>query len=584
MMPSRKIHGIKTVEMKKMYHLLYPHVRPHWPWVLGAIALSFVLAAIKTGQAYLIRPLVDHGIQPDVGFNQMLLIAGAVIALALVNFPARFCHFYWMRYILEKATCEIRSQLYRKLQRLPMGYFQQSQQGELLSALLSDTLLLSRGLEETMALVRGPLTVIGLLGLAFYRDWQLASLVVVAIPLIMLMLKKYGEKVRSSQSLTQKHIAEMTHSMSEGLQGQKVIKAFNLQEYMITRFSAIQDRSLHSIKKTVKNEELVKPMVEVVAAFALSGVLLFAHHRIASGAISPGDFISFIMAIALTIDPIRRYATAHIKFNLAQAAGNRILHVLSLPEERDQGHIDQQSFEHKIEFKRISFCYEKQPVLQDLSLEIFKGEKVALVGLSGSGKSTLIGLLARLYHVQKGAILIDGIPIEKMTLNSVRSLFGMVSQEMFLFNDTIEENITLGKKHSREELQQALKVSHCQEFVSRLPQREQTVIGDRGTRLSGGQGQRVTIARAYLRQSPILLFDEATSALDNESEKIVQQTLDEFSAQHTVIAVAHRLSTIQHFDRIAVLRDGAVVAQGTHQELMRQEGEYKKLYELSQQE
>ena len=401
------------------------------------------------------------------------------------------------------------------------------------------------------------------------------------IPIFVLVFQKSGKKVRHSQGTAQKHIAEMTHNLSEGLQGQKLIKAFNIRNYVIQRFARSQELLFRFTMKAIRAEEMAHPIVEFVGGLAFSGVLLLAYHRISSGAITPGDFISFGVALALLMDPIRQYTRTNVEFNQARAAGERILSILDLPEEEDEGTLQKQSFEREIELRRVSFSYGAHQVLKDFSLRIKKGEKVALVGLSGSGKSTLIGLLLRLYNIPRGEVLIDGIPIRQLTLASLRSLFGLVSQDVFLFNDTVRENITLDGDYSEGQFREALQVAYAGPFVSQLPQDMQTVIGDRGARLSGGQAQRLTIARAYLRHNPILLFDEATSALDNESEKIVQKALDEFSSRHTVIAVAHRLSTIQHFDQIVVLKEGSKVEQGTHAELMQRGGEYSRLYQLS---
>lgn len=567
--------------MKKIYVLLYPHVRTHWPLLLGSVLFSFVLAGIKTTHAYLIKPVIDHGVQPNTAFDEIFFIAGMVMGLALINFPARFFHFYWIRYVVEKATCEIRTKIYHKLQKLPLNYFQKNRQGELLSSLLNDTLVLSHGLQAMVDLIREPLTAIALFSLALYRDWQLTLVVVAVIPLFIIVFQKYGKKVRNCQAKAQDCIAEMTHNMSEGLQGQKVIKAFNIQDYVIERFEQTQRFFFRFVMKTTKNEEFSHPLVEFVGGLAFSGVLLFASYRISLGVMSPGDFISFAVALALLMDPIRKYSQANMRFNQARAAGERILNILNLEVEEDHGTLEKLTFDDKIELKNITFSYGDADILKDFSLQIKKGEKVALVGLSGSGKSTLINLFLRLYDIQKGKVLIDGIPIEQLTLVSLRSLFGLVSQDTFLFNDSIKENLCLGKEYNEEKLQEALQVSHSSEFIAQLPRKMETVIGDRGTRLSGGQAQRVTIARAYLKQNPVLLFDEATSALDNESEKIVQKALDEFSAGHTVIAVAHRLSTIQHFDKIVVLKEGIKVEQGPHQELLERKGEYSKLHELS---
>jgi subfamily B ATP-binding cassette protein MsbA len=323
-------------------------------------------------------------------------------------------------------------------------------------------------------------------------------------------------------------------------------------------------------------------LVELIGSFAFGGVIIFAHHRISTGALTTGGFISFVASLAMFMDPVRRFSKANAKLNQAKAAAVRIFALLDVPEEVDADLKELKEFKSTIEFRDISFSYGEGVILKNFNLKITKGEKVGLVGLSGSGKSTLISLLLRLYPVVEGAILIDGVNINEYSLVSTRKVFSLVSQDIFLFNDTIWENLTTGDKHTEEEIRHALEISYAWEYVKDLPDGLKTQIGDRGLRLSGGQSQRLTIARAFLKDRDVLLFDEATSALDNESEKIVQAALDRVAGHKTVIAVAHRLSTLKDFNRIVVMKDGQKIEEGSHAELMSNNGEYRKLYELSQ--
>jgi subfamily B ATP-binding cassette protein MsbA len=300
------------------------------------------------------------------------------------------------------------------------------------------------------------------------------------------------------------------------------------------------------------------------------------------GALTTGGFLSFVAALAMFMDPVRRFSKANAKLNQAQAAATRIFGLLEVKEESEDSLTELKAFNQTIEFKNVTFSYGEGVVLKGFNLLINKGEKIGLVGLSGSGKSTLVSLLLRLYPVIDGAILIDGVNINEYSLSSVRKVFGLVSQDIFLFNDTIRENLTSGDIHTDEEIMHALEISYAWEFVKDLPGKLETSIGDRGMRLSGGQSQRLTIARAFLKNRDVLLFDEATSALDNESEKIVQQALERVAGHKTVIAVAHRLSTLKDFNRIVVMKDGVKIEEGSHSELIAKNGEYKKLFELSQ--
>lgn len=560
---------------------LLPFILPHKTKALATVAFSFVLAAIGGAQVSLVKPLFDKGLSPDSTREEVLILAAQLLGLGLLNFPCRFFHFYWLRYIVDRATCSVRSKIFLKLTKLPASFYGKSKQGDLLSHLLNDTNIFAQGFRASIDLIREPLKAIVYLTMAFIADWQLTIVIFIIAPFLILIFSISGKKVKNNQGSVQKVQGELTHNISEGIGAHKLTKAFNLQKFVFNRFARTQNNFFSAQMKTTFVEEMAHPFVEVVGAIAFSGVIVFAHHRIQVGAMTIGEFISFIAALALFMDPIRKFSQANVKLSQAKAASERIDRLLETPEEKDTGLIEGTSFEKDIQVRELTFSYGEGDVIKDLSLDLKKGEKVALVGLSGSGKSTLINLLLGLYPFEEGEILIDDKRIQDYTLHQLRSFFGLVSQDIFLFNDSIKNNICLGRDFSEEAIQEALKVAYCEEFISKLPEGIETIIGDRGTRLSGGQQQRLTIARAYLQDCPILLFDEATSALDNESEKVVQKALENLAGHKTVLAVAHRLSTIQDYDRIYVLHDGRLVEQGTHKELRNLGGEYNKLYELT---
>lgn len=568
--------------MFKLIGVLAPYIKPYWKKAIWAILFSLPLAAIKGYQTYLVKDVFDKGLSAGSSFDDTLKLTGILFALGLINYPFRFLHFYWIRYVVDRATCEMRSKLYEKMQKLPLSFFNKNKQGVLISYAMNDTQVLAQGFRSMIDLIREPLTAIVLFGQALYLDWQLTLVIVVTAPIFAIIFSYSGKKIRKQINVVQENVANMTHNIAEGLSGQKIAKAFNLQPYLVSRFDKSQEIFFNAQMETTVTEENAHPLVELVGVFAFCGVLLFAHYRISKGELTTGGFISFVTALALLMDPIRKFSQANVKLNQALAALDRLQDIFVMEEEKDTGTLAKFGFENEIEFKNITFSYGEGDVLKDFSLTVNKGEKVALVGLSGSGKSTLVNLILRLYNVEKGEIKIDGTNIKDLSLVSLRSLFALVSQDLFLFHDTITENLTTGKSVAEEEVKKALEVSYAAPFVHDLPAKAQTIIGDRGTRLSGGQAQRITIARAFLRKSPIFLFDEATSALDNESEKVVQAALERLEKNHTVIAVAHRLSTIQNYDKIVVLKDGKKIEEGNHQQLMNSNGEYKKLYELSQ--
>lgn len=568
--------------MLKVLRLMFPYLRPFWKEAVLASLLALPLSAIKAYEAFLVKDVFDKGFAPGSDFTVARNLAFIIIGLGILNYPLRYFHYYGLRMIVDKSTRLIRAKIYGKFQHLPAAYFSQQKQGNLISTIMNDTQVFSEAFKNSLEVVREPVTAIALLGVAFYHDWQLTLIIFAVAPLFIITFHFTGKRIRKYVKLAQEDVAEMTHISSEALSGQKIIKAFGLKDYIISRFERTQEKFIAHRTKSNSAEEHSHPLVELIGSIAFAGVLVFAHHRIQSGALTTGGFISFVAALAMFMDPVRRFSKANAKMNQAQAAAVRIFGLLDVEEEKEEHLEDLKEFKSSIEFRNITFSYGEGDTLKNFSLIIKKGEKIGLVGLSGSGKSTLVSLLLRLYNVKSGEILIDGVNVNRYSLVSVRKVFALVSQDVFLFNDSVRENLTTGDKHTDEEIRNALETSYATDFVKDLPHGLETVIGDRGMRLSGGQSQRLTIARAFLKNRDVLLFDEATSALDNESEKIVQRALDKVAGHKTVIAVAHRLSTLKDFNRIVVMKDGEKIEEGTHEELMSKNGEYRKLYELSQ--
>ena len=567
--------------MIELLKLMYPYLRPYLRFAILASLCSIPLAAIKAYQAYFVKNVIDGIFDPAATTEYALQLGGILVGLAVINYPLRYFHFFGLRIVVDQATCDIRQDIYTKFQHLSASHYAKTKQGNLLSVMINDTAVFAEAFNHAISIFREPLTAILLIGVALYHDWKLTLIIFVVLPFFIVIFNVTGKRIRRYVTKAQEDNAEMTHHGAEGLTGQKIIKAFNLQTYMVKRFNKAQNNFLGHKRKSNSAEEHSHPSVELVAATAFGVVIVAAYFRAQDGALTVGEFISFIGALAMFMDPVRRYSKANTKLNQARGAGKRIFKLLGEPEEVNTGTVDLLNFEESIEFKNVTFGYGKSPVVKNFSLKINKGEKIGLVGLSGSGKSTLVSLLLRLYDIEQGEILIDGVNIKDYTLDSLRSQIALVSQDIFLFNDSILENLTAGVSYSEEQINEALDVSYSNEFIKNLPDGLQTHIGDRGLRLSGGQSQRLTIARAFLRDCPIFLFDEATSALDNESEKTVQAALDKVASHKTVLAVAHRLSTIQNYDKIIVMKEGEKAEEGSHDQLMEMNGEYKKLYELS---
>jgi ATP-binding cassette, subfamily B, bacterial MsbA len=562
--------------------LMFPYLRPFWKEALIATLLALPLAGIKAYEAYLVKDIFDKGFSSGSTSQEAIQLAFVLIGLGILNYPLRYYHYFGLRQIVDKSTRVIRAKIYEKFQHLPASYFSQQKQGNLISTIMNDTAVFSEAFKNALEVIREPITAIALLGVAFYHDWQLTLIIFATAPLFIVTFHYTGQRIRKYVGAAQQDNADLTHIVSEALGGQKIVKAFGLKDYVVGRFEKVQDLLIEHKTKSNSAEEHSHPLVELIGSVAFGGVIIFAHHRIASGELTTGGFISFVAALAMFMDPIRKFSKANAKLNQAKAAAVRIFGLMDVEEEPQQNLRECPGFNHTIEFKDVTFSYGEGDVLRNFNLKITKGEKIGLVGLSGSGKSTLISLLLRLYPVKSGRILLDGVNIDEYSLPSMRKIFALVSQDIFLFNDTIRENLTTGDLHSDEEIMHALEISYAWEYVKDMPQGLQTQIGDRGLRLSGGQSQRLTIARAFLKNRDVLLFDEATSALDNESEKIVQRALERVAGHKTVISVAHRLSTLKDFNRIIVMKEGMRIEEGSHAELMAMNGEYRKLYELSQ--
>lgn len=560
-----------------LYSFLWDYLKKYRLYFFTAIFLALPYSGIKGIQVYLVKSIVDtlsvHAKAADAWKMSIFLLG-----LGLLNYPIRFYHFYLMRYVIDKVSCDIRSSIYSRLQNLSLEQFNKEKAGNLVSQLLNDSQTLTQGARNFVDIIREPLTALVMLIMALVADVYLTFIVILITPLFILIFHKSGKKVRLNQDQVQRELAMMTHNACEGLYAQKITKSFNLQNYIVERFDKSQDNFFSYQMLMAKVEENAHPLVELIGSLAFSLVILFAYYRIQSGTTTTGDFFSFITALALMMDPLRKYSAANVKMNQSRAAGSRLLDLMKIPQERKNGisETEKKTFDDCLEIKDLSFQIGEKVILDTINIKIKKGSRIAFVGASGSGKSTLINLLLGLYSPTKGNIFLDGINYEQLSLKAIRNFFGYVGQEVILFHDTLEENITLGRINTQEDFLKSLERAHLKSFVSQLPQGVQTLIGDRGSTMSGGQGQRITIARAMLTNPPIVLLDEATSGLDTQSENMVQSALDEFcqSKEKTIVSVAHRLYTIKDYDYIYFFDHGKILEQGTHEELMALKKQY----------
>ncbi len=566
---------------------LKPYLWPHKKWLIFSLLMAFPLSALRAGPIPLVKYLVDDILvkkDPD----QLLLFPIAFVGLYLLNLFVRFFHFYSIRIAVVRTNQAVRERLNEHLISLSPDFFSEKRAGELISRVTADPMQLDQGIASINVLIREPITFIALFGYALYSNWKLTVLTLTIVPALGLIFGKSGEFVKSRIAEYQARNAENFSVVQETIGGIRVLQLFNLQNTRISKFNQQMNELTRLLLRISRIEELASPMIELVTSFAIALILYFGGRAVLRNEISSGDLLAFFASFGLMINPIRQLTDINSKLHSAAAAMDRINDFLSwTPKVRSpENAVGVNSIRRGIEFKNISFQYPDSPerkVLDQVSFNLPFGKTVALVGQSGSGKSSIVQLMTRMYDVTDGAILVDGQDLRTLDLKSWRDLVSVVSQDVFLFHDTIYENILMGKPGaSREEVEIAAKRAYALEFINRLPQGFETPVGDRGVKLSGGERQRISIARAFLKNSPCLILDEATSNLDNESEKIVQQSLESLMEHRTTLVIAHRLTTIRNADLIVVLKQGRILESGTYSSLVEKGGEFQRLLAFTQ--
>ncbi len=566
---------------------LKPYLWPHKKWLIFSLLMAFPLSALRAGPIPLVKYLVDDILvkkDPD----QLLLFPIAFVGLYLLNLFVRFFHFYSIRIAVVRTNQAVRERLNEHLISLSPDFFSEKRAGELISRVTADPMQLDQGIASINVLIREPITFIALFGYALYSNWKLTVLTLTIVPALGLIFGKSGEFVKSRIAEYQARNAENFSVVQETIGGIRVLQLFNLQNTRISKFNQQMNELTRLLLRISRIEELASPMIELVTSFAIALILYFGGRAVLRNEISSGDLLAFFASFGLMINPIRQLTDINSKLHSAAAAMDRINDFLSwTPKVRSsENAVGVNSIRRGIEFKNISFQYPDSPerkVLDQVSFNLPFGKTVALVGQSGSGKSSIVQLMTRMYDVTDGAILVDGQDLRTLDLKLWRDLVSVVSQDVFLFHDTIYENILMGKPGaSREEVEIAAKRAYALEFINRLPQGFDTLVGDRGVKLSGGERQRISIARAFLKNSPCLILDEATSNLDNESEKIVQQSLESLMEHRTTLVIAHRLTTIRNADLIVVLKQGRILESGTYSSLVEKGGEFQRLLAFTQ--
>jgi subfamily B ATP-binding cassette protein MsbA len=475
----------------------------------------------------------------------------------------------------------IRSDLFRHYLNLPASYYDRAQGGVMLSRLTFNIEQVAEATTKSItSLIRDSLTIIVLISVMFWFNWRLALVVFAIAPPISWLVRKVSSSFRRYSARIQASMGDVTRVTKEALDGQRVIKVFNAQDQEARDFEAVNEHNRRSNMKLIAARATSNPVVQFIASLALGGILWVALHQIDEGRMDMADFMSFLTAMLMTTAPLKRLMDSFVPLQQGVSAGASIFEVLDTPPEEFEGGRKLGRLKGGIDFRDVSFEYtsEKGGVLHAVNLSVPAGKNIAIVGRSGSGKSTLVGLVPRFYDASSGAVLVDGIDVRECNLRDLRDNVALVSQDVVLFNDSIRNNIAFGVANPEPKaVERAAHIAYVDEFASELPQGLDTPVGDRGALLSGGQRQRIAIARALLKNAPILILDEAMSALDNESERRIQEALVELMRDRTTLVIAHRLTTIEHADEIVVMEDGRIVERGTHADLVSRDGAYASL-------
>lgn len=550
------------------------------PWPSSMNELPDVLS---NNANYYVQTMIDH-----YGATTTLLFIG--LFLAFMTFLKTGSYFLASASVMPIRTGvvrDIRNQLYQKITSLSLGFFSEERKGDIIARMSGDVQEIENSIMASLdMLFKNPILVIAYFTTLLIISWQLTLFTILFVPLFGWFMGLVGRKLKQNSVKAQNLWSDTMSQVEETLGGLRIIKAFSAEEKMNARFDKINSNYRDSILKVTIRQQLAHPMSEFLGTLMIVIVLWFGGTLVLNEQVLSGPtFIYYLVMLYSIINPLKELSKASYAIMKGLASIERVDKILkaevAIKEPEKPIHLN--SFEHQIEFRHVSFRYAEQWVLRDINLVIPKGKTVALVGQSGSGKSTLVDLIPRYYDVQEGEVLIDGINVRDLGVRSLRHLIGNVNQEAILFNDTFFNNITFGVDHATQEMvDQAARIANAYEFIMESEEGFDTNIGDRGSKLSGGQRQRISIARAILKNPPILILDEATSALDTESERLVQDALERLMDTRTTVAIAHRLSTIKHADEICVLHEGRIVERGTHEELIEKEGYYKKLHDMQE--
>jgi len=600
--------------MRQLTRLL-AFLRPYMPQFIGSVLLMAVVGAMDAFRILLMGPIIDRVLNPKTPgrsltlfnipgsqhavylqdfvpqhfANPLTVVAVALVSSALIKGICDYVGTYLVNYAGFGLITDLRNRLYDTILQRSISFFSRHATGTLVSTVVNDVEKVQVTLTIALAeFLQQFFTLLFLIGVVIVLGHKLAIVLLIFVPFVIVSAGKIGRRVRTTTRRGQDKLADIQNILHESIAGNRIVKAFTMEEWESQRFDAAARRLFRANLKSVAVQAVSSPLMDIIGALAIALLLWLGRSQINSGAMTPGIFIAFIIAVFRLYDPVRKMAFFNNSFQQALGASQEIFHLIDEEDDIKEkpGAIVLPAFRERVRFEDVTFSYTgangcEPEILRNISLETRAGEVVAIVGSSGAGKSTLVHLIPRFFDVTSGAIKLDGHDIRDVTLASLRAQIGIVTQETILFNDTVRNNIAYGQPHVTEEaVIEAARAALAHDFILRLPEGYNTIIGEKGLRLSGGERQRIAIARALLKNAPILILDEATSALDTESESLVQSALQNLISGRTVFVIAHRLTTVRHADRIVVLEGGHITDSGTHEDLLTRLGTYRKLYEL----
>lgn len=564
------------------YKRLLRYVKPYWRQLFIAMVFMGIFAAANGALLYLMKPAIDD-IFIKKNVLSLKLIPLAIIAVMLIKGIADYVQSYFMIYVGLSVIRDIRDKLYSHLQTLSISFFSKTQTGMLISRITSDVNIIQSAVSDTInTVIKDFFTLLALLGVIVYRDWKFATMALLVFPWALIPMRKFGKQVRKLATRGQVKMADISTHLHETFTGHRIIKAFGMESYETERFSKENQKYFRYILKRMRTRALSQPVIESFGVVCAALFIFFGGMRVIKGDLTPGDFFVILGGFMMCYQPVKGINKSNQTIQEGIAGAARIFAILDIkPEIVDHpGAVELPAITSGIEFKNVWFKYEEEWVLKNINLKSKVGDIVALVGPSGAGKTTLVNLLPRFYDIQEGQILIDGQDIRRVTMSSLRDKIALVTQQTILFNDTIKYNISYGKVDKDEQkIIAAAKAANAHHFIQNFPLGYNTITGEQGVKLSGGEKQRITIARALFKNAPILILDEATSSLDSESELEVQNALENLMQNRTTFVIAHRLSTIKKANKIFVFTNGEIVGEGTHEELLNENQVYRKLYE-----